>query len=54
MDKLFLPTTRARNLFVPDRCSFHLLILSRARLWLWATESGAYQGIQRFWVQHWV
>jgi hypothetical protein len=30
MDKLFLPTTRARNLFAPDRCSVHLRILSRA------------------------
>jgi hypothetical protein len=38
MDKLFLPTMRARNLFAPDRCSVHLRILSRARLWLWAGD----------------
>ena len=39
MDKLFLPTMRARNLFAPDRCSVHLPILSRAGLWLWATTT---------------
>src|SRR5450759_4911977 len=38
MDKLFLLAMRARNLFVPDRCSVHLRILSRAGLWLSAGD----------------
>jgi hypothetical protein len=38
MDKLFLPTMRARSLFASDRCSVHLAILSRARLWLWVGD----------------
>ena len=38
MDKLFPLAMRARNLFVPDRCSVHFRILSRARLWLWAGD----------------
>src|ERR1035437_675932 len=38
MDQLFLLAMRARNLFAPDRCSVHLPILSRARLWLWAGD----------------
>jgi hypothetical protein len=38
MDKLFPLAMRARNPFAPDRCSVHLRILSRARLWLWAGD----------------